>query len=243
MRLKLLCCEVLFREVCRLMADSPHTCDAEFLPKGLHDLGVEKMTPRLQERIDRVPEGSCDAIVLVYGLCNNGITALRSRHTRLVAPRAHDCITLFFGSRERYRQYFDAHPGTYYRTTGWMERNDDSGANDITVARKLGLFLRREELVRQYGEDNANYIMETMGDATANYSRLSFISMGLDCEERFCQAARKEAAEKGWEFEEIKGDMELLRKLIHGRWDDDFLVLDPGLTIRPCYDDSIIKAG
>ena len=53
MRIKLLSCEVFFREICLLAASSPHTCDLEFLPKGLHDLGADKMPARLQEYIDR----------------------------------------------------------------------------------------------------------------------------------------------------------------------------------------------
>ena len=34
MRLRILCCEVFYREVCRLIADSPNTSDVEFLPRG-----------------------------------------------------------------------------------------------------------------------------------------------------------------------------------------------------------------
>jgi len=241
MRLKILCCEVLYREMCYLVANSPHTCDIEFLPKGLHDLGVEKMMPRLQECVDNVPEGSYEAIVLVYGLCNNGIAGLLAGHTRVVVPRAHDCITLFMGSRKRYREYFDAHPGTYYRTTGWTERKDSSGAQDITVFQRLGLSAQYEELVAKYGEDNAKYIAETMGDALTNYNRLAFISMGLKCEKPFRDMAVKEAKERGWTFEEITGSMELLRKLIEGEWDDDFVILAPGESVAASYDDSIVK--
>ena len=57
----------------------------------------------------------------------------------LVIPRAHDCIALFMGSRQRYREYFDAHPGTYYRTSGWIERDDATSAGEETVSQRLGL--------------------------------------------------------------------------------------------------------
>ncbi len=43
MRLKLICCEIYFREVCRLVSESAHTIDLAFTPKGLHDLGADKM--------------------------------------------------------------------------------------------------------------------------------------------------------------------------------------------------------
>jgi hypothetical protein len=38
----------------------------------------------------------------VYGLCNLALTSLRARAVPVVVPRAHDCITLYLGSRQRY---------------------------------------------------------------------------------------------------------------------------------------------
>ena len=242
MRLKVIACEVFYREICHLAAESEHSCDVEFLPKGLHDLGVEKMLPRLQERIDAVPPGDYDAILLAYGLCNNGVVNLRAGSTRLIIPRAHDCITIFLGSRHRYQDVFSKHPGTYYRTTGWLERADANGAGDETVQQRLGLTMQYEELVKKYGEENAAYIRETMGDLTANYDRLAFIRMGLSCEGRFCEMAREEALRKGWTFEEIEGSMNLLRKLLRGEWDDDFLAVEPGKRIRASYDEGVVKS-
>src|ERR1022692_646944 len=118
MRFKLISCEVLFREMCDACAHSPHQVDLEFLPKGLHDLGRKPMAAKVQEAVDRTPEGVYEAILLGYGLCGNGLDGLTARHTRLVLPRAHACIALLMGSRERYRQYFEENPGTYYRSTG-----------------------------------------------------------------------------------------------------------------------------
>jgi hypothetical protein len=246
MKLQVLCCEVFFREVCALAANSPHTIDVAFLPKGLHDLGVERMVPRLQEQIDarsgaRSGEGY-DAIVLVYGLCNNGIVGLEARDTRLVLARAHDCITLFMGDRQRYLDYFHAHPGTYYRTTGWLEHADSTGAGEETVSQKLGMAMRYEELVQKYGEDNAQYIREMLGDWTQNYNRLTYIHMGLECEAPFREMARREAEERGWTFDEVQGSMTLLRKAIHGEWDEDFLIVEPGQRVVATHDDGIIAA-
>ena len=50
-----------------------------------------------------------------------------------------------------------------------------------------------------------------------------------------------EAVEKGWEFDDLKGSMVLLRKLIYGDWDDDFLILEPGQTIKATYDDGVME--
>jgi len=242
MHLKLICCEIFYREACRLIADSPHRIDVEFLPKGLHDQGVEKMRPRLQECIDAVAPGTVDAILLGYGLCNNGIARLEARHTRLVVPRAHDCITLFMGSRRRYREYFDSHPGTYYHTSGWLERNDPNSAGGETVQSKLGLFMRYEELVEKYGEENAQYIMETMGDGVEHYDQITFVRVGLPSDAIFQAEAERAARDKGWKFEAVEGSLDLLRRFLFGEWNEDFLIVEPGQSIAPSYNEGVVKA-
>ena len=39
MKLKLISCEVFYREMGFAISRSPHQVDIEFLPKGLHDIG------------------------------------------------------------------------------------------------------------------------------------------------------------------------------------------------------------
>ena len=125
MRLKLIACEILYRELCWAVARSPNRVDLEFLPKGLHDIGQEGMSRRLQEVLAGVDPSQYDAVLFGYGLCSNGVVGLSAREVRLVIPRAHDCITLFFGSKDRYLEYFQGHPGTYFKTSGWIERGED----------------------------------------------------------------------------------------------------------------------
>jgi len=241
MRLKVLCCEVFYREICSLIATTPHQCDVEFLPKGLHDLGSEKMSARLQEVLDAVDPECYDAVAMVYGLCNNGTVGVRAPGLKLVIPKVHDCIALFMGSRSRYREYFDAHPGTYYRTSGWLERDDASSAGDTTIPQQLGMTTTYDQLVEQYGEENAKYVMEMMGGGEQYYDRVTFIRMGLAGEDRFREQAKAESERRQWQFEELEGDMSMLRKLIYADWDDDFLVLNPGETLTPSYDEGVMR--
>lgn len=242
MRLKLLCCEIFCREVSHLIAEAENTIDVEFLPKGLHDLGSERMVARLQERIDAVPAGVHEAILLGYALCNNGVVGLRPREAPLVIPRGHDCLTVFMGSRQAYAEYHKAHPGAYYRTTGWYEREDSSTVGEETVQQKLGLGFQYDELVAKFGEDNARYIMETMGDMTANYDRVTYVHMGLPCEAPFRQRAQREAEGKGWTHDEVEGSLTLLRRLLEGDWDDDFLIVRSGQVIVASHDELVVRA-
>ncbi len=124
-RLKLIACEILYREMCAAVARSPNQVDVEFLPKGLHDMGrpacATGCRPRWTRSTNRLRRGA-----LGYGLCSNGLVGLTARGRPVVLPRAHDCITLFLGSKERYLDYFNEHPGVYFKTTGWIERGDGS---------------------------------------------------------------------------------------------------------------------
>ncbi|MGC9973715.1 MAG: DUF1638 domain-containing protein [Bryobacteraceae bacterium] len=125
MRLKAISCEILYREMCAAVARSANQVDLEFLPKRLHDLGAAGMLRRLQAALDAVDESRYEAVALGYALCGNGAAGLTARGLPVVLPRAHDCITLFLGSKERYLQYFDSHSGVYFKTTGWIERAQD----------------------------------------------------------------------------------------------------------------------
>lgn len=118
MKLKLISCEIFYREFSSVIARSPHMVDAEFLPKGLHDIGTAGMRDRLQGAIDRVDSSNYEAILVGYGLCNNGVVGLTSREKPLIIPRAHDCITLFLGSKERYLDYFPKEPRCLFRDYG-----------------------------------------------------------------------------------------------------------------------------
>ena len=240
MRLKLISCEVLFREMCQACAHSPHQVDLEFLPKGLHDLGGKPMAARIQEAVDRTGEGEYRAILLGYGLCGNGLDGLTARHTRLVLPRAHDCIALLMGSHARYQAYFDGNPGTYYRSTGWLERGQ--GLQQLTH-HTLGFDESLDALVRRYGEDNGRYLFEEMTRYRAQYRKLTFIETGLEAGGEFMAEAAAEAREKGWSFERLPGDLAWLGRLVEGVWPEaEFVVAEPGQRIVASYDDRVVKA-
>ena len=213
MRLKLISCEVLFREMCDACAHSPHQVDLEFLPKGLHDLGGRPMAAKIQEAVDRTPEGVYEAILLGYGLCGNGLDGLTARHTRLVLPRAHDCIALLMGSRERYQAYFEANPGTCYRSTGWLERGQ--GLQQLTH-HTMGFDEPLEALIGKYGEDNGRYLYEELTRYQSQYRKLTFIETGLEPGGKFVARGRRRSEGKGLEFRAAAGRPGVAAA--HGRW-------------------------
>ena len=240
MRLKLISCEVLLREMCDAVARAPHQVDVEFLPKGLHDLGSGEMRQELQTVVDRTDATLYSAILLGYGLCGNGLSGLRARAIPLVLPRAHDCIALLFGSRQRYQRFFEENPGTYFRSTGWLER----GAGLVQLAQqRTGIGSKLEELIAKYGEDNGRYLYDELYRYESAYRRLTYIATGLEPNGEFEERARAEAAAKGWVYSCERGDLALFHRLVRGEWDRaDFLVVEPESEIAARYDEDVVEA-
>jgi len=240
MRLKCLACDVLARPLYLNAAHSSHIVDIELFPRGLHNTPAV-LRSTLQERIDAAAGQGYDAILMAYGLCGKATAGLVSQDIPVVVPRAHDCITIFLGSRAQYAEQFEAYPGTYWYALDYMERDDGSGAS-------LGSGMDTnpsvyEEYVEKYGADNADYLMEVMGAWQAHYQRAAYIDMGVGDGSAVEQQAQEDASTRGWVFERVAGDMVLVRKLIFGDWDEDFLVLEPGQSLKMTHDDAVIGCG
>ena len=240
MRFQVIACEVLARPLYSASASSPHVVDIALLEKGLHNT-PQKLHQALQDRIDAVPEGQYDYLVLGYGLCGDATAGLRAGAVPLVIPRAHDCITLYLGSRASYLREFQACPGTYYYCADYMERGNHDDLLTMGVGQEVNQ-QRYREMVERYGEDNARYLMEAMGSWMEHYSRGVFIEMPFCPLETFVKQARTEVEGRGWRFEVIDGNDRLICRMIEGEWDGDFLIVRPGEIIRPSYRDDVIRA-
>lgn len=242
MRLKVIACDVLFREISDCAAHSHNVISTQYLIRGLHD-NPEVLRETLQRLIDDTENENehFDAVLLGYGLCNNAIAGLRARRIPLVLLRAHDCITLFLGAREEYSRQFSKEPGTYYYTSGWMERA--GSRTERKIAQGEGLGQRFQDYAEKYGEENARYLMEIEQSWVTNYSRAAYIALDLTRFLKYDEEAKKIAREKDWRYEELKGDIRLIRDLINGEWrNEDFLVVPPGERVVASHNTDIIES-
>lgn len=246
--LKVIACEIALREICLLAAQTPHLLDLEFLTQGYHDtpaLGRDE----IQRRIDAVPAGRYDAILIGYGLCSNILQGLQCPHTPLVIPRAHDCITFFLGSKERYQQLFDSQPGVFYYSSGWLEcvrrrgvKSLQQGTTYMPSNFKSAADGTYAQWVEKYGEEQAQYLREVMGGWSASYQ----VGALIDFEFTRCLGLREQVqricADQGWRYEELAGDLGLLRRWLTGDWTGaDFLVVPPGQAVEPSHDAGVIR--
>lgn len=250
MRYALIGCEVMFRECCLAAAQSTAIVDLVMLPQGLHCVPAD-LRARVQQEIDRLeevgpefvpyrdidslPRPKYDAILLGYALCSNGVVGLEARRSPLVIPRGHDCVTLLIGSKEAYQDYFDTHRGIYWYSSGWIERTIQPGKERYELTRK--------HYVEQYGEDNADYLMEMEQHWFTEYNWATYINWNLSTTEHDRAYTRACAEFLHWNYDEVQGDPQLMFDFVNGAWDDArFLTVSPGSCIEPSHDPSIMKA-
>ena len=228
-------CAVLEKELEHYARLAPGILSTEVLKQGLHD-NPDQLRMEVQAAINRMEaDERIQAIALLYGLCSRGVEGLCTERCLLVIPRAHDCITLLLGSKERYADYAARHPGTYWYSPGWIATCDMPGRERHERMQK--------EYVEKYGEDNGLYLMEMEQKWVSEYNRATFVDLGVGVEEEHIRFTRECADYLGWTFDRQQGDPGLLQAILAGEWDAArFLVVQPGETIRLTGDDRVIEA-
>ncbi len=206
-RAKIIACATVAEELKLMGVEEDQLVELEF---GLHNR-PESLHEALQERIDSI-SGEGD-IILGYGLCSNAAVGLSSPTRRLIIPRVDDCIALFLGSRMEHLRRLREEPGTYFLTKGWIK------AAELPIA-------EYERLVSRYGEEKALRVAKAM---LANYKRLVLINTGNYRLEEYRAAAMSMAETLGLRYEEIPGSTRLLRMMLDGEWNSEFVVVDPGV--------------
>ena len=243
MRYKLIGCEVIARPAYLAAAKSPHIIDMEFSKLQSHT-DPEFLRKEIQGNIDRVAE-QYDAILLGYGLCGNSTAGLKARAIPLVIPRVHDCCTIFLGSREAFLKHFGQTPSAEWYTACYYERLGkwyrEYPLLNLPSGGKRSAY---EELAEKYGEENAQYIIETM-NASSGVDFLTYIDLpgfeDSDTREAFIAHAEKTGKKPRF----IEGSTRIIDKLLRGEWDEEeFLIIRPGEEIMPVYDhDRVMVSG
>ncbi len=231
-------CQVFQRELYWLCARAPRPVEIRWMPTSLHTKPQAELRPALQREIDRIEaeEDECEAILLAYGLCSMGTVGLKSRRIPLIIPRAHDCVTLLLGARERYQELFDRYGGgVYWYSPGWIEQFKEAGRGFDEQAKYM-------EYVEKYGEENAEYLIEVEKGWTQNYRLAALIVWPQLDMPAFEEVTRRAAERENLEYLRLSGSDCLLKKLIYGQWDDDFLRVEPGQTIAFAPDEALMKA-
>ncbi len=216
----ILACEIMKSMLPDLLPDGL-VDQLTYFDYGLHRV-PNKLTWTLQEAIDSIETPSL--IVLGYGLCGNGLNGIRARQHTLLIPRVDDCIAILLGSHKKYMQEFEAVPGTYYLSKGWLE----SGSHPLK---------EYHEYVEKYGEKDAAWVMDQQ---YRHYDRLALVAhtpADIDKYRAQAEAVARYCEQWGMRYEEILGSDVYVRRMIEviaalEKADDDFVIVPPGGEIR-----------
>jgi hypothetical protein len=209
----IIACDVMRREL-EFLAKKETNIEFRFLEQGLHDT-PQKMSDLIQEQVDQVQEYASQ-IILGYGLCSNGIVGVTAPKQELIIPKVHDCIALFMGSRSSYTSYFHEHPATYYLTSGWV----DCGGDPLSYM--------EADYVPKLGREKAEWGIKL---EFKDYKSFVFIDHYIFDVEAQKEKAKENASYFGFEYIELDGKLDLLKKILFGPYDDDFLIFQPSEII------------
>lgn len=207
----LVACQTITDEVNKAIQETAFPYPVVWIESGLHNF-PDKLKARLQDQLDKIT--NVQNIILAFGYCGNSLLGLSSGKARLIIPRVDDCISLLLGSYQR-RMEIAKDSGTYFLTKGWLEYE-----NNIVT--------EYERCVAKYGEERAIRVFKMMLE---HYRKLVLIDTGAycldDCLKKSCALAKI----FGLAHHTLPGSLTLIKKLLVGPWDNEFVVLEPGQVI------------
>jgi len=232
---------VFQREIADCLARTGCRADVRYLPMGIHGDTANKARAAIQAAVDSADPQVHDVVLIGYGVCNCGVRGLVAGPLPLVLPRAYDCISLLLGSRQRYRDFFQDEPNTYFKTSGWVDAGEDASVTPLgAVASRLGIDHDLQSLVARYGEDNGRYVYETL--QRRPYAQHVYVTTGCPDEHELIDRCRQQAQQVGCPLQVVHGTTRLLDALLQGPWDDnDFLVTPPGKQVEVVFDDRLLR--
>ncbi len=164
------------------------------------------------------PDPADLTVLVAMGFCGGSWDNV-SFPCRVVIPRTDDCISILLTTDDRYvpnrkeaghLYLYESDPKDFSA----LHLLRDGGASDETYRG-----MSSEDLFRYW---------------FGNYRSMDMIDTGLNpCYEvSYVEAAQKEADKINADLGYAQGSNRMMEKLVSGRWDDQFLVAEPGHVIR-----------
>ena len=182
--------------------------------RALH-LEPEQMKAAVTRTIDGLPE-EYDTVLVSMGFCG-GVWHDVIAPRRLVIPRVDDCISLLLHTDDQF------HPNLKEDGHLYLYENDPRDFSALTLMHNTNSFTQDLDLKNLSRE----FLFEMWFH---NYRYMDVIDTGLnDCySEEYAQAAQEQADQIKADLDYVPGSIRLLEKLVSGRWDEQFIVAEPG---------------
>lgn len=179
----------------------------------------ERMKKEIAKLIENLPL-EVDTILVAMGFCG-GVWDHVSFEKRIVIPRVDDCVSMLLHKDDVY------HPNL--KETGHLYLYENNPADFSALS-----------LMRDYSEMDMDPVLVGMDKEMLfhmwfdNYRYMDIIDTGMnDCySEEYASAAQENADQIGAVLDYVEGSNLLLEKLVSGRWDEQFIVAEPGHLLK-----------
>ncbi|MDT3697932.1 MAG: DUF1638 domain-containing protein [Thermincola sp.] len=205
-------CNTLREEIEFVLKDLMANYPILWVDSGLHNF-PERLHKAIQDQIKTIV--NAQNIVLLFGNCGNSVLGLSSPTARIIIPRVYDCISLFLGG-DKPRIMLENEAPSYYLTKGYL-KNESNIWSEYTYC------------LNKYGPEKAKKVIQIMLN---NYKRLIVIDTGAYEPEEIFEVTNKIAEEFGLAHNVTVGSLRIIYKAFREEWDEDFVIIEPGESIR-----------
>lgn len=182
----------------------------------IYHVEPEKMKEKVAEKIQSLPD-EIDTILVGMGFCG-GVWDHISFNRRVVIPRVDDCVSLLLHTDDAYHPNLKE-PGHLY-----LYENNPEDFSALSLIRDYS------GADHEFAGMDKEFLFHMWFD---NYYAMDIIDTGMnDCyDERYVEKAQENADMINASLGYVQGSNLLLEKLLLGKWDEQFLVVEPGHLI------------
>lgn len=212
MKRTLIACSTMEDEVKKVYEETGCEIPVIWVERGYHNTPA-KLKEKLQSIIDDLQDQ--DEILMTFGLCGNGTEGLVSSKATLVLPKFDDCINMLLCRGERHSRGL-IQTGCIYLTRGWTLDQE-------------AILAQYEKYIEDYGQESAEAILEMMYE---HYEKIAVIDTGSYDIASTLEYARKAAGLLDLSTETVEGSNRIIKQLLSGQWDENFIIQKPGQPVR-----------
>jgi len=196
MRIGVIACNIMKRELDKSLAHVPEVTKVVFLEAALH-IYPKKMKETIKEQINAI-KNEVDVIFLGYGFCQSLQGIEDEVDVPVVMPQLDDCVAILF-TPERYKAEKKKEVGTWFMTPGWTDFGADMVIKELHLDRAT-----------RYGKDP----LEMAKRLFTHYKRGLFIDTGVGEKAHLRAKAERFCKDFNLKLEETTADSKILDQMI-----------------------------
>lgn len=208
----IIACENLKDEIEYILNDLKISCNVIYIESQLHN-NPNKLNERLQSEIDKYV--NANSILLLFGLCGNGLIGLKSKNANIIYPKVDDCISLYLGGVEK-RKKLHKSIATYFFTKRYIE-------NELSIYNEMQL------MKHKYGEKKTNKIYKSLFQ---KYEYIRTINTGTYEVDDILDKINEMCEIFGLKHENVDADLSLFYKAFNENYDENFIVVPKNKEIK-----------